>query len=974
MTVSLYQFQAYNFSTFVPLPGASVSIYVGSTTNFAVIYDVNGNVTNNPMMANSTGFVEFQADDSGQLVVSAGSYVSPRLLLTTLGSTSASIASALAVIETDIDGIDSTIAAMQAAANSLQASINQAQANITAAQSEINDAFSQLNSIATTLTSIQSQVSNNAAEITIVAGALASDTDALSGEITTLAATVNTNAATAAAAVTGESIARVNTVSATAGAIYALSASYAISNFIRYSQDFTQTSVWGYQFITVTPGQADPIGGTNGTLVAETTDNNFHGFFQSLPSYQVGQFVTGSIYAKDGGRHRCQLSMGDGTVYRTANFDLSAGTANSVDAYSCSVSAVGGGWFRISITVQMAASTTTAFVFHLTQNGVYAGNGSGMYVYGAQATPTLSPVPYIKTDASPLGPGGLAATNAALTVESATRAAVDESLASQVTSLSGTVGSNYASLSGTLTTQANQISALSASVTTFKTNVDGNIATITDQVGTLSNKYGSLAGEIETISATSGTRRVWNQSAAPGVDDMFPPGSNRFVNADFAAGAAGFAAAATSGISGGASAAAIDFATAWTLAGGHTAYSEIGNVTTAGQYFEIDGFVGYSLVTPGKAYEFSAYLGAHRCDVYVYLVFVDSTGNFVGAAASNVNGQGAEWNQNGGYVPANSSLGGQALSGYQRLWVYGTAPSNAARVMVIVRGFPTLNSGSSFAFVTRPFFSVLNTATPTAPSPYSPPNANQVWINTADNNSTYVWTGIGDVGWTKTADLRIDQNTAAISEEKIVRASAVDAIAGNLNTVTTTVDGHTSSISTLTASVNGLATQWALEATINGTTGHLEWTGVAKAGGGALFTLDILSNVNIHGSVTIDGTVAGYSKLMANSVTNVGYAQGNGQATAYVPLRAGDTVLINWYYAGGDSGNFGTFQGFVNGNTIMSLAAVPSSLGSSYHLSPQSFPTLYTAPSAGTYSFTAQIYITGVGAAKVGVIVLGRSV
>jgi hypothetical protein len=74
----------------------------------------------------------------------------------------------------------------------------------------------------------------------------------------------------------------------------------------------------------------------------------------------------------------------------------------------------------------------------------------------------------------------------------------------------------------------------------------------------------------------------------------------------------------------------------------------------------------------------------------------------------------------------------------------------------------------------------------------------------------------------------INNNTAAITTESNTRASADSALSTQISNVSTTVDGHTSSITNLQSSVNGLNAQWVLSVSSTGP-GYARIAGVKVA-------------------------------------------------------------------------------------------------------------------------------------------------
>ena len=267
-----------------------------------------------------------------------------------------------------------------------------------------------------------------------------------------------------------------------------------------------------------------------------------------------------------------------------------------------------------------------------------------------------------------------------------------------------------------------------------------------------------------------------------------------------------------------------------------------------------------------------------RCSGRLQIDFFGASG-YISSLVSVYSGQGSEYN--GGSVAANSSMGGTALAGYKRLWVHGQAPSGATSATLYVVGEGD-GEGSPYVFFTRPFHGRI-TSDQTTPSDYSPSATEQVWVNTADNNKTYVWNG---ASWVYSADARIDSNSAAITVAQ--------------------------------SSINGLSAKYGVTGTINGVTGGFVLSGIGKNDGSASWLLEITSNVVIHGSLVIDGTIT-TGKLPANAVSHaLNAASTSGTSSGSLTVRAGSTVQIMAFYAGGDSGSSGTFAIKVNGTTVTS--------------------------------------------------------
>lgn len=122
----------------------------------------------------------------------------------------------------------------------------------------------------------------------------------------------------------------------------------------------------------------------------------------------------------------------------------------------------------------------------------------------------------------------------------------------------------------------------------------------------------------------------------------------------------------------------------------------------------------YFPIEAGKRYMVSAYTGAHRADVYVFMYFVNSSNNSVGNTFDNATA-GAQYGVN-----LATASGGNNLSGYKRAYSYGEAPATAVRAYVAFRKYDTkAGEVDSWMFITRAMVEEIN-ATATTPGSWSP--------------------------------------------------------------------------------------------------------------------------------------------------------------------------------------------------------------------------------------------------------------
>lgn len=168
-----------------------------------------------------------------------------------------------------------------------------------------------------------------------------------------------------------------------------------------------------------------------------------------------------------------------------------------------------------------------------------------------------------------------------------------------------------------------------------------------------------------------------------------------------------------------------DFSHSWQLLNGHTAYIwQNGTEEGGGVYAELSQYIP---VEANKRYCFSAYTGAHRCEVYIRVHWYDTSDAFISSLdGSDTND--AEY------------AGGKALLEFKRLSAFGTAPSNAAYVKILLRKADTDSGESdSYGFFSNIMFSEVG-ADQSDPPPYSDSNGMSAWAHPSD--ITYIDGGV----------------------------------------------------------------------------------------------------------------------------------------------------------------------------------------------------------------------------------------
>ena len=171
------------------------------------------------------------------------------------------------------------------------------------------------------------------------------------------------------------------------------------------AEDFT--TGWTATNVTVTANQiAAPDGNTTADLVIEDTSTGNHRLIRTVSSLDGNKPYTFSVFVKpatfEDGRALSLVSanwFGTETVYgfHSTEFNLTDGTINFTQHESASITDVGNGWYRLSVTKTTIGSGTGSFriFFRKDNSSNYTGDGSsGLYIWGAQVEEGASATPY----------------------------------------------------------------------------------------------------------------------------------------------------------------------------------------------------------------------------------------------------------------------------------------------------------------------------------------------------------------------------------------------------------------------------------------------------------------------------------------------------------------------------------------------------------------------------------------------------
>jgi hypothetical protein len=184
-----------------------------------------------------------------------------------------------------------------------------------------------------------------------------------------------------------------------------------VHNILPYSENATIDlyGLWVKANVTV-PGTLTtaPDGTNTAYLIVPTAVDTFHYIAHIDNSVVAGKTYTHSVYAKAGGYSFIRLNFAtDFTGNPGASFNLATGEMLSINNCTASISSVGNGWYRCSITAT-ATFTGPGYLYDFpmpTNTTFFTGNGtSGVYMWGAQLENSSSPGEYLKTTGSRIFP------------------------------------------------------------------------------------------------------------------------------------------------------------------------------------------------------------------------------------------------------------------------------------------------------------------------------------------------------------------------------------------------------------------------------------------------------------------------------------------------------------------------------------------------------------------------------------------
>jgi hypothetical protein len=170
-------------------------------------------------------------------------------------------------------------------------------------------------------------------------------------------------------------------------------------NYLRYSNEFNNSSYWTLGDATVTWGQADYFGKSTAWKLQDTASTAQHFVRQTTG---VGGIVTVSVYAKAGTKSFLYLRGVEGTSSKETFFNLSAGTVGTVEGITASMEAIGSGWYRCSASFDHNPPYEYYFGVADADNATtYTGDGTGnIYIVNPQIESGIGAREYNATTSS----------------------------------------------------------------------------------------------------------------------------------------------------------------------------------------------------------------------------------------------------------------------------------------------------------------------------------------------------------------------------------------------------------------------------------------------------------------------------------------------------------------------------------------------------------------------------------------------
>jgi len=178
-------------------------------------------------------------------------------------------------------------------------------------------------------------------------------------------------------------------------------------NLVQYSQEFDNAAWTKSSAIVTANATTAPDGTTTADELIEDASSALHRIFKLNFTVDTSKTYTQSVFVKANTRDGILMRTGSGGIDAdSVKFDLGTQTTTNVGvgADSSSITDVGNGWYRCSMTFSPSTNSFVVYIGLLDSNGdaTYTGDGSSLYLWGAQLEQRDSVTAYTPTTTQPI--------------------------------------------------------------------------------------------------------------------------------------------------------------------------------------------------------------------------------------------------------------------------------------------------------------------------------------------------------------------------------------------------------------------------------------------------------------------------------------------------------------------------------------------------------------------------------------------